>query len=58
MIKKKTPQRKHTASILLRLLPEHAELVQEAADHSGISRSDWIRERLLRCAREELKSTS
>lgn len=55
MSKEDTPQRRHSASILLRVLPEHAELMQEAADHAGISRSDWMRERLLRCAREELE---
>lgn len=54
MSKAETPKRKHSTSILLRLKPEHAELIQEAADHAGISRSDWIRERLLRCARKEI----
>lgn len=55
MSKDESPTRRHSASILLRLLPEHAEMMQQAADHAGISRSDWMRERLLRCAREELE---
>lgn len=54
MTKEDTPNRKHSVSILLRVTPEHGDLIQRAADHAGISRSDWIRERLIREARKEV----
>jgi uncharacterized protein (DUF1778 family) len=38
----------------VRLLPEHADLIRQAAELAGVSLSDWIRERLLRQARREL----
>jgi hypothetical protein len=49
-----TPNRKPAVSILLRVTPERADLIQRALDHAGISRSDWIRERLIRAARMEM----
>ncbi|MCB1058053.1 MAG: hypothetical protein KDD11_21340 [Acidobacteria bacterium] len=49
-----TEKRVHAASMRVRLLPEHDELIREAADHAGVSLSDWLRLVLLRAAREEL----
>jgi uncharacterized protein (DUF1778 family) len=46
--------RKHTATLNMRLQPEHLELFRRAADHAGLSLSGWVRERLLRAARAEL----
>jgi uncharacterized protein (DUF1778 family) len=50
----KSEKRKHETSIRIRLLPEHDDLIRRAAQHAGISISDWVRERLLRAARKEL----
>ncbi len=47
-------KRAHTASMRVRLLPEHDEEIRRAAEHAGISLSDWLRLVLLRAAREEL----
>jgi predicted HicB family RNase H-like nuclease len=47
-------QRRHSASMRVRLQPEHDELIRRAADHAGISLSDWLRMVLLKAAREEL----
>lgn len=47
-------KRRHSKAIHLRLLPEHDEIVREAAENAGLSVSGWIRERVLRYAREEL----
>jgi uncharacterized protein (DUF1778 family) len=44
----------HTASLNMRLKPEQLELFRQAADHAGLSLSGWVRERLLRAAREEM----
>ncbi len=38
----------------IRLLPEHADLIRQAAELAGVSLSDWIRERLIRSARKEI----
>jgi uncharacterized protein (DUF1778 family) len=48
--------RRHTAMLNIRLLPEHAELIRQAATLAGVSISDWIRERLIRAARKELSN--
>ena len=54
IMKKTTPVRRHTSMLNVRVLPEHAELIRQAAELAGVSISDWIRERLLRQARREL----
>jgi predicted HicB family RNase H-like nuclease len=54
MVKKTAAPRRHTAMLNIRLLPEHAELIRQAAEHAGVSLSDWIRERLIRAARKEV----
>lgn len=46
--------RQHTAALNMRLKPEQLDLFRRAAEHAGLSLSGWIRERLLRAAREEL----
>ena len=54
MAKKAKDTRTHTAALNMRLRPDHLELFREAAEHAGLSLSGWVRERLLRAAREEL----
>ena len=51
---KNAENRRHGAALRLRLLPEHDRIVRRAAEVAGVSLSDWMRERLLRSAREEL----
>jgi uncharacterized protein (DUF1778 family) len=51
---KEKPKRRHSAALHIRLVPEHEELIREAAELAGVSLSDWIRERLLRAARKEI----
>lgn len=48
------PARRHSAALHIRLMPEHEELIRQAADRAGVSISDWIRERLIREARREM----
>lgn len=57
-MEKKPPvaPRRHTAMLNIRMLPEHADLIRQAAELAGVSLSDWIRERLIRAARKELSS--
>jgi uncharacterized protein (DUF1778 family) len=50
----KTPKRRHSAALHIRLVPEHEELIRQAAELSGTSLSDWIRDRLVRTARREI----
>jgi hypothetical protein len=52
--------RKHSASLRVRLLPEHDALIREAAEHAVRRKgsgdlSDWLREALVAAARRELK---
>ena len=54
MDKKPAAPRRHTAMLNIRLLPEHADLIRQAAELAGVSLSDWIRERLIRSARKEI----
>jgi uncharacterized protein (DUF1778 family) len=46
--------RTHTAALNMRLRPEQLDLFRRAAEHAGLSLSGWVRERLLRAARQEL----
>jgi uncharacterized protein (DUF1778 family) len=48
-------KRRHTAQIHIRLTPEHDALIREAAEQSGSTLTNWIRDRLLRAARDELR---
>jgi len=52
--------RRHSASMRVRLLPEHDSLIREAAEHAVRRKgsgdlSDWLREALVSAARRELK---
>jgi hypothetical protein len=52
--------RRHSASMRVRLLPEHDALIREAADRALRRKgsgdlSDWLREVLVAAARRELK---
>lgn len=48
-------RRRHSTMLRVRMLPDHAELINEAAEHAGVSLSDWLRERMLIAARRELR---
>lgn len=50
----KPQKRRHSAALHIRLVPEHEELIRQAAELSGTSLSDWIRDRLVRTARREI----
>lgn len=51
---KKHEDKRHGGALRLRLLPEHDALIRQAAELAGISLSAWMRERLIRAARQEL----
>jgi len=51
---RKEEDRAHSASIRIRLLPEHDALIRQAAALAGVSMSDWLRERIVRTARREI----
>jgi uncharacterized protein (DUF1778 family) len=51
---KKEADRTHSESIRIRLTQEHDALIRQAADLTGTSLSDWIRDRLVRTARREI----
>jgi uncharacterized protein (DUF1778 family) len=46
--------RKHTAAIVLRFEPEQLEMVDQAAEQAGLSRTSWLRALAIRAARQEL----
>jgi uncharacterized protein (DUF1778 family) len=48
-------KRTHSARMHIRLTPEHDALIREAAEQSGSTLTNWIRDRLLRAARDELR---
>jgi predicted HicB family RNase H-like nuclease len=52
--KTEQPKRRHSSALYIRVIPEHEELIRQAAERAGVSISDWIRERLIRTARKEL----
>jgi uncharacterized protein (DUF1778 family) len=51
---RKDHHRLQTAPVLLRLEPEHHELVTAAAKRAGLPRVAWIRSKIIQAAREEL----
>ena len=51
---KKEETRAHSATLRIRLMPEHDALVRQAAALAGVSLSDWLRERIIRAARREV----
>jgi uncharacterized protein (DUF1778 family) len=48
-------KRTHSARMHIRLTPEQDALIREAAEQSGSTLTNWIRDRLLRVARDELR---
>jgi len=51
-------KRRHDASLRIRLMNEHDQLIRRAATNAGISLSDWCRDRLIRAARQEIRGPS
>ena len=49
-----TEKRKHSGSVRIRLIPEHEADIRHAAQLAGLNLSSWVRERLIKSAREEL----
>ena len=59
---KKEELRRHSASMRVRLFPEHDALIREAAERAVRRKgsgdlSDWLRETLVTAARKELKKS-
>lgn len=54
-MKKKAPSRKHDKPLQVRVFGELLKLYREAAEASGLSLSGWVRDRLTKAARKELK---
>ena len=50
--------RKHTEAVILRFEPEHLELVDRAAELSGLNRTAWLRALAIREARAELAESA
>ena len=46
--------RKHSQSVLLRFEPDQLEMIDRAAEHSGLNRTSWLRAAVIRAAREEM----
>ena len=55
---RKEESRVHSATLRIRLLPEHDALIRQAATLAGVSLSDWLRERIIRAARREVAEAS
>jgi uncharacterized protein (DUF1778 family) len=51
----KTDDEKRSTYLRVRLTQAQERTIKDAAEHAGISVSAWAVERLLRCARNELK---
>lgn len=52
---KTADSRKHSEDLHIRIEPEHKKLFLEAAELEGLDLSSWIRSRLLKAARKDLK---
>lgn len=46
--------RKHSQSVLLRFEPDQLDLIDRAAERTGLNRTSWLRATAIRVAREEL----
>ena len=55
---KKEENRRHSGALRLRLLPDHEDLIRRAAAQSGVSLSDYMRDRLLAAARKDVGLTA
>ena len=51
-------KRRHSSSLFIRVTPEHEELIRQAAELTGTSVSDWIRDKLVRAARKDIAEAS
>jgi len=51
-------KRKHSSALYIRVTPEHEELIRQAAELTGTSVSDWIRDKLVRAARKDIAEAS
>jgi uncharacterized protein (DUF1778 family) len=51
---RKPADRRRTEHLRVRLTPRELELLREAAERSNLLVSEWVVERLMRTAREEL----
>jgi predicted HicB family RNase H-like nuclease len=47
-------KRRHSGSVRIRLVPEHEADIRHAAQLAGLNLSAWVRERLIKSARQEL----
>ncbi|HEX9940684.1 MAG TPA: DUF1778 domain-containing protein [Thermoanaerobaculia bacterium] len=54
----KPPKRRHSAALHIRLMPEHEDLIRQAAELTGTSLSDWIRDKLVRAARKDISEAA
>ena len=48
------PPREHSAALLLRFEPEQLDMIDQAAENSGLNRTSWIRLVVLREVKKEL----
>jgi len=46
--------RKYSQGVLLRFEPEQLDMIDRAAEHTGLNRTAWLRATVLRAARDEL----
>ena len=51
------PKRKHDKPLQIRMNEELLEIIQSASGKAGLSTSGWVRDRLARVARRELRET-
>lgn len=54
---KETVRRKHDKPMQIRMNAELYDLIQQASGKSGLTTSGWVRDRLARLARRELRET-
>lgn len=50
-------KRRHDKALQIRMTAELLELIHFASERAGLSTSGWVRDRLMRVARRELRST-
>lgn len=54
MAKDERETRRHSSSVLVRLTEEQLELVDRAAEATGLNRTGWVRMTLLQAAKQQL----
>lgn len=50
-------KRRHNKALQIRMTAELLDLVHFASERAGLSTSGWVRDRLMRVARRELRNT-